>query len=217
MCTRDIRIRRISDTTRGRAKKIARIPGRNRNAFSYRASLPRSISVEIYRLPEPISLRFTGIQKSRSASRNSIGKWGNSTLRYEPTVHRASDQRTIKPKGIFTSGRMRATIGYSCGGFTFSLAAHRIMRFSLLSFLFFSLSFFLSRRSRIWLYWSGKIASRVCIRLVGEIPNKSPLKVRWDTYGKKKELYSYNVNICVANPPFIHVRRRQFLQYKIIR
>lgn len=121
------------------AKKMTRIPGRNRNAFSYRASLPRSISAEIYRSPEPISLRFTGIQKSRSASRNSIGKWGNSTLRYEPTVHRANDQRTIKPKGIFTSGRMRATIGYSCGGFTFSLAVHRIMRFS----PFFPFFFFL--------------------------------------------------------------------------
>lgn len=138
--TRDLRIQRISDSTR-RTKKIARIPSRNRNAFSYRTSLPRSISAEIYRSPEPISLHFTGIQKSRSASRNSIGKWGNSTLRYEPTVHRASDQRTITPKGIFTSGRMRATIGYSCGGFTFSLAAHRIMRFFFLSIFFFFLSF----------------------------------------------------------------------------
>lgn len=68
-----------------RMKKMARIPYRNRNAFSYRTSLPRSISAEIYRSPEPISLRFTGIPKSRSASRNSIGKWGNSMLRYEPT------------------------------------------------------------------------------------------------------------------------------------
>lgn len=142
MCVRMIFVYSEFPTLReGGAKKIARIPGRNRNAFSYRTSLPRSISAEIYRSPEPISLRFTGIQKSRSASRNSIGKWGNSTLRYEPTVHRASDQRTIKPKGIFTSGRMRATIGYSCGGFTFSLAAHRIMRFSPFSPFFLFLSF----------------------------------------------------------------------------
>lgn len=109
--------------------------------------------------------RFTGIQKPRSASRNSIGKWGNSTLRYEPTVHRASDQRTITPRGIFTSGRMRATIGSrSCGGFTFSLAAHRIMRLSFLSF-FHSFFFFLSftALANLAVLKRKNCRSRVCI------------------------------------------------------
>lgn len=90
-------------------KKITHIPTRNRNAFSYQTSLPRPISAKVYRSPKPISLRFTGIQKPRPASRSSIDKSRNSSFKIRADVRRASDQRTITPWRIFTSGRMRAT------------------------------------------------------------------------------------------------------------
>jgi len=80
-----------------------------------------------YRSPKPISLRFTGIQKPRPASRNSIDKSKISPFKIRVDVHRASDQRTITRWRIFTSGRMRATA--ATAEFKFSLVAHRIMRF----------------------------------------------------------------------------------------
>lgn len=91
-----------------------------------------------YRSAKPISLRFTRrTREPRSASWNRIGKSRNSPFkRYEPAARRASDQRTITPKRIFTSGRMHAT-GYGAGEFTFSLAAHRIMAFLPFSSFFF--------------------------------------------------------------------------------
>lgn len=139
MCSTCIRVIFVCSEfpTTQRTKKMACIPARNRNVFSYRASLPHTISVEI---PIGKANILTFHQKTlnpRPASRNSIGKSRNSPFkRYEPVVRRASDQRTITPRRIFTSGRMHA-IGYSAGEFTFSLAAYRIIRFSFFSFFFF--------------------------------------------------------------------------------
>lgn len=120
-----------------KTKKMACIPVRNRNVFSYQASLPHTISAEIPIGKANILTFHQKTQKPRPASRNSIGKSRNSPFkRYEPVVRRASDQRTITPRRIFTSGRMHA-IGYNVGEFTFSLAAYRIIRSPFSSFSFF--------------------------------------------------------------------------------
>lgn len=186
---------------------MACIPARNRNVFSYRASLPHTISVEILIGKANILTFHQETQEPRPASRNSIGKSRNSPFkRYELAVRRASDQRTITPRRIFTSGRMHAT-GYGAGEFTFSLAAHRVMQF----FLF--LPFLFSRRSRttrargptICLYWSVKNRqSYMRMTNTCDWSTKFQINRRWnpDEVRVRKTDILYNYIIKMRGPVF---------------
>ncbi|KYN02997.1 hypothetical protein ALC62_06091 [Cyphomyrmex costatus] len=70
---------RISDDPEG--EKMACIPVRNRNTFSYQASLPRTISLEIPIGKANILTFHQETQEPRPASQNSIGKSRNSPFK----------------------------------------------------------------------------------------------------------------------------------------
>jgi len=176
-------------------KRIVCIPGRNRNAFSYQASLPRPISAQVPIAKANILTFYRDSETAtRIAARNGIGKSRNLPVKKRDVDRAHASQRTITPRRIFTSDSRMPSATMD---FTFSLPANHVRS-----------SFFRgggreqrarTRSLAILLYWSKKtrrarvyVHARSCMYAqFDEIRNKPSLEFGWNTV----EENSYTVQL----------------------
>jgi len=198
-----------SETRTGRGKKkrrkrIACIPGRNRNAFSYQASLPRPISAQVPIAKANILTFYRDSETAtRIAARNGIGKSRNLPVKKRDVDRAHASQRTITPRRIFTSG---SRMPPATMDFTFSLPANHVRS-----------SFFRGggreqrahTRLAISLYWSERTrCACVCMCSRGRACTHKSMKFetnrRWnsDEIQLRKTDIPCSCNIKIREPAF---------------